>query len=66
MENEPRLHIIEIEDDLEEQTTDLKGSVSFDARINRIKWFDQNTILIAAHEDGFIRKWDAEVKFFMS
>lgn len=66
MEHEPRLHIIEIEEDQEDQTNDLKNSVGFDARINRIKWAEQNTVLIAAHDDGFIRKWDAEVQYSQS
>ena len=62
MEHEPRLHIIDIEADLEDQTDAIKVTNGFDSRINRIKWSELNTVLIAAHEDGFLRKWDVEVR----
>ena len=61
MEHEPRLHIIDIEADLTDQTDAIKVTNGFDTRINRIKWSELNTVLIAAHEDGFLRKWDVEV-----
>ena len=61
MQQEPRFHIIRIEEDLEEQTDETRDSVDYEARANRIRWSELNTTLVTVHEDGFIRKWDVEV-----
>jgi len=62
MESLPALHVVDIEEDMSDQTEMAKGTVQIPCRVNRIKWSECNTVLIAAHEDGYVRKWDTEVR----
>lgn len=31
-------------------------------RISRLEWLDDNRVLLSASEDGFVRRWDVEVR----
>lgn len=59
---EPSFHILYIHKNIEDQTDELKLSVNVTSRINRLKWSELNSVLITAHEDGNVRKWDVEVR----
>ncbi len=56
------IHLVNIADDLSEQSGDVIKSVSGPkGRITRVAWTDLNRTLVSAGEDGFVRRWDVEV-----
>lgn len=61
MENEPQLRLVDVEDEIDDLSESSHVLATFRPRINRLKWSEKNSVLIAAHEDGFIRKWNSEV-----
>ena len=61
-----QIHLVNIADDLSEQNGDVIKSLSGPkGRITRIAWTDLNRTLISAGEDGFVRRWDVEVCFYI-
>ena len=55
------LHIVDVAANREEQTNDIKISMSGPAgRINRALWGPLNTTILTGGEDGVIRLWDVE------
>ena len=57
-----QIHLVNIADDLSEQSGDVIKSLSGPkGRVTRIAWTDLNRTLISAGEDGFVRRWDVEV-----
>ena len=57
-----QMHLVNIEDELSEQSGDVIKSLSGPkGRITRVAWTDLNRTLVSAGEDGFVRRWDVEV-----
>ena len=57
------IHLVNIADDLADQKADvIKSLTGPKGRITRVGWTDLNRTLVTAGEDGFVRRWDVEVR----
>lgn len=54
------MQIVAIEEDMEDQEDEPITILEPPTKIYRLTWTDQNREIIAAHEDGFMRRWDVE------
>jgi translation initiation factor 3 subunit I len=58
------IRLVNIADDPREQSDEVVRSMTGPrGRISRLEWIDCNRTLISSSEDGFLRKWDVEVRF---
>lgn len=66
MAQEPAINLVRIAQDSADQSSEvvqqLKG---FSKRITRVAFTDLNAVLITAGEDGYVRRWDLEVRFIV-
>ena len=59
----PAIHLVDIAEETSDQTDDILQSLEgFKTRINRVVFTDLNKTLLSAGEDGFVRRWDLEVR----
>ena len=57
------IHIVNIADDIADQKDKVVRKLSGPkGRITRLVWTDLNRVVISASEDGFVRRWDVEVR----
>lgn len=63
MQAPPAVHILRIADDPADQEDKPQQTLTdFTKRINRAIFTDLNAVLLTAGEDGFVRRWDVEVR----
>ena len=59
--------MVDIAEETSEQTDDILQSLEgFKTRINRVVFTDLNKTLLSAGEDGFVRRWDLEVRLMLA
>ena len=57
------IHFVNIADDVADQKDKVVRKLSGPkGRITRVVWTDLNRVVISASEDGFVRRWDVEVR----
>jgi len=57
------IRIVNIAADPAEQSAEVVRSMTGPrGRIARVEWLDENRVLLSASEDGFVRRWDVEVR----
>ena len=57
------IHFVNIADDIADQKDKVVRKLSGPkGRITRLVWTDLNRVVISASEDGFVRRWDVEVR----
>lgn len=57
------IHFVNIADNIADQKDKVVRKLSGPkGRITRLVWTDLNRVVISASEDGFVRRWDVEVR----
>lgn len=60
---DPTIKIVNIAAERSEQSADvIQTFTGYSGRVNRVHFVDLNKTLISAGEDGFVRRWDVEVR----
>lgn len=63
MGSPPMIHVAKFEKDPSQQTNKTVLDIPAPkGAVRRVFWSDMNRTLVTAHEHGFVRKWDSEVR----
>lgn len=63
MAQQPAINIVRIAQDPADQSSEIAQQLTgFSKRITRVAFTDHNAVLITAGEDGYVRRWDLEVR----
>lgn len=64
METPSAIYIVDLADDPKDQESEPKLKIKGPkGKISKVEWTDLNRVLITAGDDGFVRRWDAEVSY---